>query len=346
MQSSRKSVCAFLTTLGGALLVTALLNLTVNPYGHFPLRVLKPVVWSSRQDKVDWMATSFGRRPPQVLVLGSSRVMKIRSTEIEQVSGKRAYNAGVDSGRVEDAYALFAYARVLGAPLSDLVIGIDLDAFHDAVPTDARLLATAQLRRFVPLDVRLDWYPRVAAGLVSYSQARDSLRSLSMAVRGYPPEVYRFDEDGFIHYLEWEPKIAAGTFRPDFEHSKEEYDSRFAQWGQVSPMRVELLKKLVSEAATQGIAVRAFLTPFHRSLIEHLRVTREFDRHRSEVTNVMVDLMNEHSNFSFMDFTEATSFGGETERFLDGSHPDEENSARIVRALWTGRTVDAQHALQ
>jgi len=346
MRDVRQGLVTFFVASSAALAVVAIFNFSVNPYGYYPTRWVKPVVWSSRKQKAEVMQTTFTHHPPQVLILGSSRVMKIRPHDVQQLTGRVAYNAGVDSARIEDVHALFAFARQNRAPLRELVLGLDLDAFHDNVPTDARLLATAELRPYVALATRLDWYPRVFAALISYSQLVDGGRAILRAIRGWPTDIYRFDDDGVIHYLEWEPRIAAGTFSPDLEQSKSEYDSRFAHWDQVSQPRIELLRALVADAARDGVRIRAFLTPFHGSLIQHLRETREFDRQRTEVVDILKELERSSENFNLRDFTETSSFGGDPDDYLDGSHPGEKNSAKLLKALYADGNAQRLRALQ
>ena len=184
------------------------------------------------------------------------------------------------------------------------------------------------------------------AALISYSQLIDGTRAILRTIRDQPTDIYRFDDDGVIHYLEWEPRIAAGTFSPDLEESKVEYDSRFAHWDRVSPARVELMRALVADAARNGVRIRAFLTPFHDSLIQHLRETREFDRHRAEVVGVLKQLESSSENFTLRDFTETTSFEGDPGDYLDGSHPGDKNSARLLKALYPDGSPQGLRALQ
>jgi hypothetical protein len=176
---------AFLAVLIGTLGAIALLNLVVNPLGYYPVSFFHPLTWSTRQIKASLMISS---PPVEALILGSSRTMSLSPAEIQRLSGHRAFNASVDSARVEDDLAIFRFASEERRwNLREVIVGLDVEAFHDGIPPDPRLSTAPEFRHWLP------WTPRqqVIAGalkdLVSLGQAHQSLRSIELHIAGLPP---------------------------------------------------------------------------------------------------------------------------------------------------------------
>src|ERR1700730_17557801 len=120
----------FVVLLGGVASVGGT-NFLVNPLGYYPTHALPPITWSSRGLKLRLLSEA---PPPEVLILGSSRSMKIAPRDVQRLSHFTAFNASVDSARVEDWYALlnFTLSRP-GMRLQRVILAIDPEAFHDHV---------------------------------------------------------------------------------------------------------------------------------------------------------------------------------------------------------------------
>lgn len=337
-ERARGWVIAFFVTALCLCSTIALLNFVVNPYGDYPGHRFPPLTWSSRQVKVELLRT---QRAPEVLILGSSRAMKVPPQEIQRITGKRAFNASVDSARAEDWFAIYSYTRdALGIRVSELVLGIDIEAFRDHLEPDGRLLATPELRPYVPLSMRLQWYARSAQSLLSYVQLVDSVRSLHFSMTAYPAAPQSYDPDGVLHYVEWERQIASGTFHARLEPPFDEYRARFKGFDALDSQRKAIFEELLEQAERDGARIRAFITPLHWRLVDDLRATRHFDELRNLTIEYLRGVQARFPRFSVIDFTDVKTFGGDPAGFLDAAHTDEENSRRMTAALWTS------HALQ
>jgi hypothetical protein len=178
--------------------------------------------------------------------------------------------------------------------------------------------------------------------LLSYGQLKQSLRSLRLSFTGYPEPATTFDDDGFLHYPKWERQIALGTFTPNYEGSKTEYTNRFFRFTAIDNARRERFEGLLEYAHSHNIAVRAFLTPLSGPLIEHLRIHRSFDSLHQLVWTYLQEVQARHPHFSVVDFTDVRSFGGNPAGFLDGAHTDDENSRRLVEALYRAPSSKTQ----
>jgi hypothetical protein len=323
---------AFLLTLAGILVTIAAVNLVVNPLGYYPVSLFRPLTWSTRQIKASLMAQS---PPAEVLIMGSSRAMALAPSEIERHSGLRAFNASVDSARVEDYVAIFGYAnRELGWKLRELVIGVDVESFHDNVRPDQRLATAPEFRRWLPLAQRTQVITGAIKDLVSQGQLHQSLRSIGLHLHGLPPVEVGFQPDGWNDAVAWEDKFARGLVHTDIEISLAEYRNRYEGFRHVDVARAGLFEELLAAAATQQIRVRAFLTPLHPVVIGRLRADRDFDRLRGAVVATVSTLMARYPKFVFRDYTEVESFGGSLDLFVDGAHIRKGNAERILAALY------------
>lgn len=321
-----------LGTTACLLLVVAAVNYLVNPYSYYSPRLLPSLGWHSRRTKVEMLEAR--GRAPQALIFGSSRTMKVAPRNVQRLSGLDTFNACVDSARVEDWTAMYRYAtEVLGAPVEEIVIGADVEAFHDSKEVDPRLLATYQLRPYVPLAKKWVWYFSATAEAFSGIQFAESLKSLEYHFRGYPPGKYRFDDEGVLHYVEWEKQIAAGTFK--WDPSLDEYDGRLEGMTGLAPWRCRSFEELLQLTERRGTRIRLFITPLHPVLLAHLRQTRNYDSLRAATLAYLQARARENRNLKVVDFTEVSAFGGEPDGFLDGAHTTDENSRIMTEALWS-----------
>jgi hypothetical protein len=337
---SRRALIAFSVTAGSILMVTTAINVVVNPLGYYPTKWFEPLAWSSRSEKVKLMRAA---PSPGVLILGSSRTMKLDPDEIRRLSSGTPFNAAVDSARAEDLYALTRFAlEELGWQPKEIIIGVDLEAFHDHIQPDNRLIANADLRRFLPLEIQWEAAITAAEGLISETQLRSSIRSLSRSMRGGRKTKATFAADGHLRYDEWEEQIQAGSFTPDIEASLAEYERRFDGFRGLDPRRMQLFEELLRLAESRNIRVRAFITPLHPQLIERLRKTRDFDRLHGLVVAYLEELRAAHPMLIAADFTDVTEFSGDPGLFFDGAHLRDENTILLVQKLY----ADGEHAVQ
>ena len=129
--STRRPMSPWLRTFGaatiGGVLMVIVVNVVVNPYGYYPIHLFRPLTWSSRLIKTELLEAG---PAPHILILGSSRSMKLAPRDVVRQPGQKAFNASVDSARVEDWYVLLRLALSLpGARVTDVILGIDVEAF-------------------------------------------------------------------------------------------------------------------------------------------------------------------------------------------------------------------------
>ncbi len=332
-----RTFLAWLCALSGAYLALAV---WVDPRGDFGIRVFPTVSLDSRKEKMYLFDRSNRTRPVQGLVLGSSRAMKVAPEDLGRLTGKRWFNFSVDSARAEDYLAIYRWARRRDPGLDSVLLGLDVEAFHDGVGFDDRLKACPELMRALegggagsgggaPLGDALTRLKTV----MSRFYAQDVVRSLQIAVHR-PPVLMSFDGAGYLHYVRWEGQRRDGSFdlQANLAGSREEYLRRFKEMRGLSEERKLRLRTLLGEARRDGVRVVLWLTPLHPDLAAYLARETRYPALLSAAREFAAASAKE-AGAPFRDFSEPGGFGGTETGWYDGGHVDESNAALIVRAL-------------
>ena len=181
----RRFVLTLLAAATLALLAMGCVNAVVDPLGTVGTGLLPTVTWSDRSAKT-YLVQHLDEEPG-ILVLGSSRAMKVEPAYLEQKTGHSGFNAAVSSGRPLDAWAFVnlvhdsypqAHTRYLWL--------LDVEAFREW-PADPGLLNTPQLAAYLPSELRWRTRVRQLGLLFSWSTGRLSLEALQKRLREGPP---------------------------------------------------------------------------------------------------------------------------------------------------------------
>ncbi len=323
------------------------LNFIVDPYAQYPPEVMPPLVQTSRATKVRLLQEA--ESPPAGLVLGSSRVLKLEPDYLQQKFGHEFFNAGVNYGKPEDFLALlrFYYQRFQRYPCT-IVLGLDVNAFSDVTPVDARLLASPDLASQIPEAI--PWRDRFQRWheLLSWQQTKCSLQSVakhwSQSVPPPPSESFR--ADGLLVYHERERQLREGEY--DFpgalSENQKEYRQLFAGYDKLSYRRCELFRKFVGLCREHDVRLIVFLTPMHPDLAASLSGTMYSSRREELIT--FLEECARKDGFSCSDYSQIGAFGGDAQLFVDGIHPLEANTRRLIDQLMIEHTAVATHVIQ
>jgi hypothetical protein len=315
-----------------------------------------------RQAKLDLMEEL--DQAPDVLVLGSSRSMKLDPEQIERVTGgATAFNGGVSGGTSQDMYLYARYADQLwgggvGTPdeFPHLVIGV----VNDVLRYTGTAALDPRLRRYLPRSERDRDPLEVAEQLLQLTTVEAAARATRRVVA----------RDGFGALLDptggaTEIDAALATtgrqkgnqrenltprgmqlFDPGANYSRplsdrveqqmttfveRAYDADPAYTG-VDPRGLELLRQTIELANEHGDVPTLWVTPYHPDALEYLpEAYAERDRaFRDAIAELQADADLE---FHFIDFDDLDSFGGSPDDFHDGIHMSEENTARVIAQL-------------
>lgn len=338
-QQPRGFLIAFSLTLLVLFASVATFNWIVDPFAQYGSGQFAPVVRTSRGEKLRLME-EYGA--PDGLILGSSRVMKLEPEYLSQKTGLSFFNAGVYYGRPEDYLALLrAYHAEFDRWPKSVVVGIDVDAFVEDPGPDARLIRDERLRSQIPELLTLDDRARRYRELLSWQQTTSALRSVLRGdeMRREASEEESFQQDGKIVYHRREAELSRGEYdlASACEYTQNEYRRLFQHYARLSPMRVKAWQEFTDTCRTEGIELVAFITPWREETLASVQSTGVFAARHVDVTSLLEETLPPFGRL--VDLTDIESFGGDPELFVDGVHPLEPNTRRMIDTLFSDPTL-------
>lgn len=329
----RRFCGSFATVFVLGVAALAALNWAVDPYAQYGTGWFPPVVHTSRAEKLELLDAC---GPPEALLLGSSRVMKFEPAYVQARTGLRCFNASVYYGRCEDFLALLRASHTrFGVWPRLVIVGLDVDAFVERPGPDARLLRNDRLRSEIP--ELLPWGARWGAvrELWSWDQTKQSLASLRRGaeIARQQANEESFAPDGLIAYHRRERELAAGTYdlAGPLAYTQREYRRLYAGYQRLDPMRVRAWRELTELCRREGIELAAMLTTWHPEMASLQSEVAEFAARRDDVIALVRETLG--PNDVFVDFTDAATYDGDPAEFVDGVHPLEANTRRMLDVL-------------
>jgi hypothetical protein len=271
------------------------------------------------------------------LVLGSSRVLKLEPDYLTRHTGVPFFNAGVNHGKAEDYLALLRYYRqALKRSPQVVVLGLDVCGFAETSPVDARLLSQPELAQLVPEAVAFRDRYRRWQELLSWQQTKSSIESLFRGAR-WSPEAAPLESiraDGLIVYHQREQQLREQRydFSAALHQTRREYAALSLGFDRLSPLRCELLEALIQRCHQWRTKLYVFTTPIHPQLERHLCQTTPFASRRAELIE-WLSTKTDSYGFRFCDFSRIELFDGDAHWFVDGIHPLEPNTRRLIDRL-------------
>lgn len=326
---------AFATFSIGSLCAIAGFNYLVNPLNYYQSSYFQPLVQTTREEKVAHLSTM--HRAPDGIILGSSRVLKIEPAYLKDRTGRSFYNAGVTHAHAEDHVAMLRFFRQRFARWPDyIIIGIDEFAFSANESIDRDLIATPQLAR--QIEDSISWRDQLQPyrSLVEWQQTSLSLRSFRQHVllQDARDKNESIQSDGKIVYHLREKQIADGKydFQSALNYSIREYSQIVSRFKAVCPRRLSLLGDTLKLCAKSGSKIVLIFTPIHPQLYLRLAVDPNYDKRLAELRDAINRIASD-TNSTVYDFTDPKTFDGENSMFIDGIHPLESNTRRMVDAI-------------
>jgi hypothetical protein len=274
------------------------------------------------------------RQPPQLVVFGSSRALKIDPAYLQRKTGERGFNAAVSDGTAEDAWAFLnlIHSRFPDAHPHFLYM-LDVEAFR-ANP-DPGVLDTPQLARSIPFERR--WSARVHAilPLLSWKGLRASVRVFRKTVfgGGIPLRNTVFTSNGFrtfdIHDI---ARARGSTLAAQLRASEALYSWVYrVLYHRLSPTQQNYFEDTLAKMDAWGSPPVIVLTPIHPAMRAVLGPVGWSARHR-QVLAYLHELSKRY-RFSLVDMTSLSSFGGSPRLFYDGLHLTVPNMHRLLDTL-------------
>lgn len=329
--------------VAGILLVALLLTAGVTGLNWYvdPLGEVRSDV-TRRQDVRDKLDLIQGwRTAPDLLVLGSSVVMKWDPDDVERITGRSAFNAGVTGAQPKVMFAFASYvAEQHPEDFPNLVLGISHFGFHSG--QDGFLREDDRLRRQLWRPSWRDDLKRYA-GLASLRLAGSSLEVLrhraagttpkeGAAVDGDPRSYRKIAKDGFLlHEYPDDPE----TVRRITANHAARYRGAFESWaaagGKLNPQQVRYFERTIALANRHGHTPVVVLTQLNPAARELLRDT-PLEQQEREVLEYMREA-GTRLDFTLVDARRPERFGGSEADFYDATHISSDAAARVVELV-------------
>jgi hypothetical protein len=328
-------VLALVTTLvmGGVLA----LNVVADPYGSVGTFLFPTVTTSDRTVKADKIEQL--RQAPELVVLGSSRSMRYEPSYLEEKTGLKTFNAGVNGiGGTADAWAMSQF-------------------IHDTRPdADPAYLWLLDVESFVPFEVgaRTAGEPRLAQYVDQASigkgprefaralwESRSTLFSLETAWDAARLLLHREEatssqskyrkqilDDGVLKPRKWSEREWKRRWPRSIERYSDLHDNVYKG---LDPTAQEYFEKTLSFMNEQGQTPIIMLTPINpklRKILAPLGWTKRYE----EVLAYVGSLRGEY-DFDFLDMTDPRVFGFDKKEWYDGVHMTTVNTRPAIDHL-------------
>jgi hypothetical protein len=337
--SGRPASFVLLLLLAAALLVGAVagFNAYVDPYGTVGTGALPPVTWTDRSLKVNLIEHL--HTGPGVVVLGSSRAMKVQPSFITRRTGLPAFNAAVSSGKPVDAWAFvnFIHSR-FPAVHSRYLWLLDIEAFR-RWPVDPGLLNTPQLAAFLSAGTRISTRFGQLPLLFSWQTFWKSVQSVRHSA-GQPKAALRtsiggtqFAPDGFrvldYHDLNLAKGLSLAKELP--ATIRQGIATYHGGYSRLDPTAQGYFQRTLARMNSLGASPAIVLTPMQPQMLARV-APLGYDARYRDVLAYLHSLQGRY-RFQLLDFTHLSSFGGRAADFYDGYHMTVANTRRLLNAV-------------
>jgi hypothetical protein len=279
-------------------------------------------------------------KPPQVIILGSSRVMQIRPSYVAALTGADAFNYGVSAASPVDWYAQIHYLLTHGDKPKMIILGIDEFCFGSG-------------------NSRWQYQTFGHAGLAAKLPTRDFFALLGGVMENVDPQntwssfraIFKSNKDNPLTftnrseyvmsdgYMVYKQEATAETIRKSAELFLKKNSSDSDEGTSITARRTRMFEGLLDLCHDNGVEVRVMLLPLQP---EYARIIMSNQHLRRTWRDVMIYLAKacpEH-HATFNNFSDPKSFGGDPNEFWDGAHVTAENARRMMNVLFGRPAMD------
>jgi hypothetical protein len=339
-RTHRAFLALSLATFALAALLCVLAGRTVDPLGDFDTGLFPPLEPSLRVSKMPRLRAEVAARPVEGLLVGSSRTANLHANDFDRRVGQHFFNLGVEGARAEDYLALSRWARGLGAGAEWLVIGVDVEAFHDNWEMERPLKLNAELMRALneepepgPVGQVLDEIGRHKNALTTLHVGKTAEAAVHIGWYAYQIGELPDPEETFKLPTSWDLRAQSGTqFDRTLAGCHSFYVARFATMTSLSEQRRGYLEQAVREATERGTRVVLWQSPLHPSTDQLLRRTTRYGQ-LLEATRAFVAELGARYGARTYDLSDPAAFGADGADWNDCAHPGPVSSRRIVDLL-------------
>jgi hypothetical protein len=314
----RFALTLLLTGLGSVLAVGAL-NAIVDPLGIVGTGLFPTKVMADRQIKADLVAAL--PETPQVVIFGSSRAWKLNPEFVRAQTGLVTFNASVSGGRSPDAWAFANLIHdTFPAARPDYLWILDVSELTK-VQLAAGLLNVPELRRYFPSNLVLRSRLKDISWLFSFTTARDSLsilRHISTIRAKAARQRKHWSTWGWFTDSSRDVKLDANPGLPKIQADIKDKSAIYRDYTGPDPEAKSYLEKTLKLFASWGGHGIIVIPPSEPGLIAALDPLGWSQRHQ-EVVDYLATLHGTY-DFTVVDMTSLSSYGGSPTGFIDGVH--------------------------
>ena len=330
--SPRRFVVAALAATATLLLGVFTFNAVIDPWGGLGTGLFPTLVPTDKPVKAALIARLV--QPPQLVVFGSSRALKIDPAYLQQRLGQRGFNAAVSDGNPEDAWAFLndIHSRFPHARPHFLWV-VDVESFRGA--PDPGVLNTRALARFIPFRDRLRARLHGVLPLLSWKAVRASIKVLraDASGNGIPLRDTVFTNNGYrsidVHDI---ARANGSTLAAQLRASEALYSWVYRSvYPRLSPTAESYFERTLVKMNTWGYPPVIVLSPIHPALRKALAPLGWDERHREVLA--YLESLRKRFGFTFLDMTSLASFGGSPNLFYDGMHLTLPNVHRLLDTI-------------
>lgn len=341
-------IAVFFCAVLSLLLAVAALNFFVNPYAMYPPRWFMPASANDLERVLRELESL--RAQPQLVVLGSSRSVRLRARDLECYTGLPSINAAYAGATPEGYFALASYLVENRTTPQTLIVGVDIEAFQIAAKFGDKVTGVPRLKRYLQDSGLLQEAWNDGTNLVSWTQLNDSFRMVQFALGQDVNQINPLDRAWrtWVNQLTPEKNARAETRIPKaqrllktVENRAEvkpaqvikHYQKRFNGYTALSDEQQAYFEAMLKLAQQKNIRVKLFITTLHPDLIKILNKQGFYPKRHAEV-RAWLNRLAEKYPIEVYDFATPNTFGGNTKDFFNLSHIDETNSARLIGAMF------------
>lgn len=310
-------------------------NAYVDPYGlvgtgKFPVVAVSKKIFELKRRLIGHLSES-----PQILLLGSSTILKSDPRQIERDYGKTAFNAGVPDGSAADAMNLLAaLSERFPAAHPTLLWALDIEVLIGAQANDHSRGRRPQddpsmFARGVQAVLSRG---RALAGLLDFDELLFSFRSF---LGRLPAGEATFTDRGFRTHDFWDRLVSDPSRAADLAEerlqTKNELIEAYRTFASIHPDSRLLVERLADWAGAHRCRLIVYLPPIQPALLAEISAGSFPDRRREAAE--FLSRLGKERGFAFFDFTEIASFSGSPDDFYDGVHMKSANFKRLLDAL-------------
>jgi hypothetical protein len=326
----RGYVVAFLVCALGLVGCVGGINTVVDPYGTMGTNLVPTAIESDRAAKITLLEQL--KRPPGILILGSSRSRPAAPRYLQKLTGHTGFNAGVTSGDSVDEWVFTRLMehRFPGVPRRYLIfinVGIGAAAVNPQLAADPRaqpyLTAAQRSGGGESLLHKISDYLSVQA-------TRDSWRVVHACVIRSCSRRW-FHADGSL--LESRLRTTAARtshLQKTLQRKLAAVRSRPVPSRPTGASGLRAFTRLIGWMNAHGATPVVVMNPLHPALLRALD-KRGFPRHAWAVS--YLHQLRHTYRFDFIDLTDVRTFHGLPNGFFDPTHVSVQNMRLMLRYI-------------